>query len=113
MNVAEYIEHKMDYITFKETVFYHKYAQKVGLTDIRTAKELIELDLKELFKCRFMKHNGTSAIQSCLIEELWFTETCVVIDFSHWIYQLRKDNPHWLSDILQQTRMNNYIVRGE
>lgn len=28
MNVAEYIEHKMDYITFKETVFYHKFAQK-------------------------------------------------------------------------------------
>ena len=113
MNIAEYIERNMGNTDFYQTVLYHKFAKEVGLKDIRAAKEWIELDLLELFKCRFMKHNGISTIQSCLIEELWFTETCVVIDFSHWIYQLRKDNPHWLSDILQQTHMNNYIVRGE
>ena len=90
MNIAEYIERKMDYITFKETVFYHKFAQKVGLTDIRTAKELIESDLQELF----------------------FTENHVQIEFTHWIYQLQTANPRWLSDILQQTRINNYIVKG-
>ena len=60
----------------------------------------------------FIKNNSIGTIQSCLIRELWISHTVVIIDFSHWIFQLRAVNPHWLSDILQQTRMNNYIVKG-
>ena len=113
MNIAEYIEQNVGDTDCYQTVLYHQFAKEVGLKDIRTAKELIESDLQELFKCRFMKDNGISTIQSCLIAELFFTENHVQIEFTHWIYQLRADNPHWLSDILQQTRMNNYIVKGD
>lgn len=113
MNIAEYIERNMGNTDFYQTVLYHKFAKEVGLKDIRAAKEWIELDLLELFKCRFIKHNATNTIQSRLIAQLFFTENHVYIEFSHWVYQLCEGNPHWLSDILQQTRMNNYIVRGE
>ena len=109
MNIAEYIEQNMDNTSYRMTVFYHRFKKEVGLKDIRTAKEWIENDLLELWKCQFRKRRFIA----CVITELWFTETGVVIDFSHWINELRKDNPHWLSDILQQTRMNNYIVKGD
>ena len=109
MNIAEYIEQNMDDRSCRMTVFYHRFKKEAGLKDIRTAKEWIENDLLELFKCKFMKRR----LISCIIEELWFTETGVVIDFSHWINELRKDNPHWLSELFQQTRMNNYIVKGD
>lgn len=113
MNIAEYIEQDTGNTNCYQTVLYHQFAKEVGLQDIRTAKEWIESDLQELFKCRFIKHNGTNTVQSSLIEELWFTENHVQIEFSHWIYQLRATNPHWLSDMLKQTRMNNYIVKGD
>lgn len=113
MNIAEYIEQNTDATSCKTIVRYHQFAKEVGLKDIHMAKELVSSDLQELFKCRFMKDNGISTIQSCLIAELFFTENHVQIEFTHWIYQLRADNPHWLSDILQQTRMNNYIVKGD
>lgn len=113
MNIAEYIEQNWDDTSCNIVVPYHKFAKVVGLKDIRTAKELIESDLQELYKCKFIKNNSIGTIQSCLIRELWISHTVVIIDFSHWIYQLRAANPHWLSDILQQTRMNNYIVKGD
>lgn len=112
MNIAEYVEQNMRKNGCRFTVFYHRFAQKVGLTDTSTAKEWIDSDLQELYTCRLIKHSGANTIQSCLIEELFFTDNYVQIDFSHWSYQLRAVNPHWLSDILQKTRMNNYIVRG-
>lgn len=113
MNIAEYIEQNMVETSCRVMVSYPKFAQKVGLTDIHTAKELIKLDLQELFKCRFIKHNANSSLQSCLIEELYFTKKHVQIDFSCWTHGLRNESDTWLSDILKQTYMNNYIVRGE
>ena len=112
MNIAEYIEQNTYDTDCYQTVLYHQFAKEAGLKDIRMAREWIESDLQELFKCRFIKHNANSSLQSCLIEELFFTENHVQIEFTHWIYQLQTANPHWLSDILQQTRLNNYIVKG-
>ena len=113
MNIAEYIEQNMDKNSCRMTVFYHKLKKDFGFEDVRTAKELVSSDLQELFKCRYITRGAFGVIISNVITELFFSENAVTIDFSHWIYQLHKDNPHWLSDILQQTRMNNYIVRGE
>lgn len=113
MNIAEYIEQNTDNNSCKTIVRYHQFAKEVGLTDIRTAKELVESDLQELFKCRYITRGAFGVIISNVITELFFTDNYVQIDFSSWIYQLRKNNPHWLSDILQQTRMNNYIVKGD
>lgn len=113
MNIAEYIEQNMVYTSCRVTVSYPKFAKEVGLKDIHTAKEWIKLDLQELFKCRFIKHNANSSLQSCLIEELYFTKNHVQIDFSYWALELRNESDTWLSDILKQTHMNNYIVRGE
>ena len=116
MNITEYIEQNMDKTSCNIVVPYHEFAKEVGLKDLRdlrTVKEWIESDLQELHKCRYIKHNAIGKIESSLIHELWISNTVVIIDFSHWIWQLRAANPHWLSDILKQTRMNNYIVRGE
>lgn len=112
MNIAEYIEQNTGDTDCYQTVLYHQFAKEVGLKDIRTAREWIESDLQELFKCRFIQRTANGIIQSCLIAELFFAENYVQIEFTHWIYQLQTVNPHWLSDILQQTRMNNYIVKG-
>lgn len=114
MNIAEYIEQNIKIIqgsTIK--VLYRDFAKEIGLKDICTAKELVEFDLKELFKCRIINSNVSSTIQSSLIKELFLTEQYVIIDFSYWIKRLSCKSDNWLSDILQQTRMNNYIVRGE
>lgn len=111
MNIAEYIEQKMDSTSRIITIPYHEFAENVE--DNRTAKEWIVSDLEELFKCRIMQYNAGNTIQACLIEELFFIEHYVQIYFSHLIHALRNNNEHWLSDILQQTRMNNYIVKGD
>lgn len=113
MNIAEYIEQNMDKTSYRITVFYHKFKKDVGLKDVRTAQELVSADLQELFKCRYITRGVCGVIISNVITELFFSENAVTIDFSHWINVLSHDNPRWLSDMLQQTRMNNYIVRGE
>ena len=113
MNIAEYIEQNTDDTDCYQTVLYHQFAKEAGLKDIRTAKELIESDLQELFKCRYITRCASGVIVSNLIAELFFAENHVQIEFTHWIYQLQTANPHWLSDILQQTRMNDYIVKGD
>lgn len=113
MNVAEYIEQNTDATSCKTIVFYHKLAKEVGLKDIRTAKEWIESDLQELFKCRYITRGAYGVIVSNVITELFFTDNYVQIDFSSWIYKLRARNPHWLLEIFQQACMNNYIVKGD
>lgn len=113
MNIAEYIEQNVDDTDCYQTVLYHQFAKDVGLKDIRAVREWIESDLQELFKCRYITRCASGVIVSNLITELFFAENHVQIEFTHWIYQLRKNNPHCLSDILQQTRMNNYIVKGD
>lgn len=113
MNIAEYIEQNIDNTRCIMTVSCHEFAEEVGLKDVRVAKEWIVSDLEALFKCRIMQYNARNTIQACLIEELFYTENYVQIYFSHLIHELRNNNDHWLSDILQQTRMNNYIVKGD
>lgn len=113
MNVAEYIEQNMDNTSYRITVFYHQFAKDVGLKDVRTAKEWIESDLQKLFKCRYIQHGQYGSICTTVLTELFFTDNYVQIDFSPWIYQLRKHNPHWLSDMLQKAWINNYIVKGD
>lgn len=113
MNIAEYIEQNMDKNSCRMTVFYHKLKKDFGLKDVRTAKELVSSDLQELFKCRYITRGAFGVIISNVITELFFSENAVTIDFSHWINALSHDNPHWLSEIFQQTCINNYIVRGE
>ena len=116
MNIAEYVEQNMDDTSCRLMVIYHDFAKKAGLKDIQDiclVKELVESDLQELYKCRIILSNGFNDLQSCLVQELFWTESFVMIEFSHWTHMLRSENEHWLSDILKQTRMNNYIVRGE
>ena len=113
MNIAEYIEQNMDKNSCRMTVFYHKLKKDFGFEDVRTAKELVSSDLQELFKCRYITRGAYGVIISNVITELFFTENAVTIDFSHWINVLSHDNPHWLSEIFQQTCINNYIVRGD
>lgn len=113
MNIAKYIEQNMDKTSCRMTVFYHRFKKDVGLKDVRVAQEWVSSDLQELFKCRYITRGAYGVIISNVITELFFSENAVTIDFSHWINVLSHDNPHWLSDILQQTRMNNYIVKGD
>ena len=113
MNIAEYIEQNMNKNSCRITVFYHKLKKDFGFEDVRTAKELVSSDLQELFKCRYITRGAYGVIISNVITELFFTENAVTIDFSHWINVLSHDNPHWLSEIFQQTCINNYIVRGD
>ncbi len=113
MNIAEYIEQNIDDTSCRVMVSYHKFAKDVGLQNIYTLTEWIASDLHELFKCRFIQHNANGSLQSSLINELYFANNYVQIDFSYWTLELRNESDTWLSDILQQTRMNNYIVRGE
>ena len=111
MNVAEYIEQNINNTRCIITVSFHEFAEEVGLKDVRVAKEWIVSDLEALFKCKIIQYNARNTIQACLIEELFYTENYVQIYFSRLIHELRNNNDHWLSDILKQTRMNNYIVR--
>ena len=113
MNIAEYIEQKMRSNGHKFTVLYHKFAKDVGINDEQVAKEQIELDLQELYKCKVMMQRFDNIIQWRVIQEIQFAQYGAIVEFSRWVDHLRFNNPHWLSNILQQTRLNNYIVRGE
>ena len=114
MNVAEYIEQNMDDTSCTFTVYYHDFAKAVGLQDkIDVITELVGVHLQELYTCEIIMSTGLNDIQSRLIQEFFWTEQYVTIEFSHWIYKMRIENEHWLSDIWQQTRMNNYTVKGD
>lgn len=110
MNIAEYIEQNWDGKGYTCRVFFSDFAKQSGLKDIRTARECILSDLQELYKCKYLKNNQTGTLQSCIISEFHFSNARVVIDFSHWIHEIRDDSQQWLSEILQQTRLDNYIV---
>ena len=112
MNIAEYIEQNMRSNGRKFTIFYHKFANEVGINDEQVAKEQIELDLQELYKCKVMTKRFDSMWQWHVIQEIHFEQYGAIVEFSRWVDHLRFNNPHWLSDILKQTRLNNYIVRG-
>lgn len=113
MNIAEYIEQNMRSNGRKFTVLYHQFATDVRINDEQVAKEQIELDLQELYKCKVMTKQFDSIWQWHLIQEMHFAPHGAIVEFSRWVDHLRFKNPHWLSDILQQTRMNNYIVKGD
>lgn len=113
MNIAEYIEQNMRSNGRKFTIFYHKFANEVGINDEQVAKEQIELDLQELYKCDVMMQRYYNTVQWRLIQEIQFAQHGAIVEFSRWVDHLRFNNPHWLSDILQQTRLNNYTVKGD
>lgn len=114
MNIAEYIEQNMDCLGYEFSVRYDYLEEDVEIEDIPVIKQQVDRDLQELYKCQFIEEGITGAIiQTGLINELYRTQDFVAIEFSYLIDKVKRDNPHWLSDILQQTRMNNYIVRGE
>lgn len=112
MNIAEYIEQNCDRNVI--LIPYSKFVTTIGLKDERTAREWAESDLQELFKCRIIttQDDGCQHL-SCLIYDMYFTDEYFTVHFSDEVGWLREDDPHWLSDILQQTRMNNYIVIGK
>lgn len=114
MNIAEYIEKNMDCLGYEFSVRYDCLEENFETKDIPVIKQQVDMDLQELYKCRFIEERITGAIlQMGLINELYRTQDFFSIEFSYLIDKVKRDNPHWLSDILQQTRMNNYIVRGK
>ena len=115
MNVAEYIEQKLEQNNdYYIVVPYYRLEEDIEMEDIPRIKQKADMDLQELYKCNFVEEGaGNAILQMGLMYELYTTENFASMEFSHLIDKLRRDNPHWLSDILQQTRMNNYIVKGD
>lgn len=114
MNIAEYIEQNMEQKSYEISVHYDYLEEDIEFEDIPIIKQQVDMDLQELYKCHFVEEGVTDAIlQMGLMTEFYKTRDFVAIKFSYLIDKVRRDNPHWLSDILQQTRMNNYIVKGD
>lgn len=113
MNIAEYIEQNMRQNGRKFTVYYWTFAKDIGIDDEQVAKKQIQLELQELYKCTVKTQRFNNTHQWRVINEIDFTDYAARIEFSCWVDHLRYNNKHWLSDILKQTILKNYIVRGE
>ena len=111
MNIAEYIEQNLGKTKYKILVPYDYLEEDIELEDISVIKQQVDMDMKELYKCHFLAEGITDCILlKGLLLELYRTPDFVSIEFSYLIDKVRRDNPRWLSDILKQTRLNNYII---
>lgn len=111
MNIAEYIEQYMGKTNYRILVRYDYLEEDIELEDIPVIKQQVDMDMQELYKCHFIAEGILDCIiQQGLLQELYTTRDFVSMEFSCLIDKVRRDNPHWLSDILKQARLKNYIV---
>lgn len=112
MNIAEYIEQHLEKDSYSILVQYDYLEEDIELEDIPVIKQQVDVDLQELYKCHFVEDGLCDAIlQMGLMKVLYTTRKFVSIEFSDLIDKLRRNNPHWLTDLLQDTKMNNYLAK--
>ena len=117
MTIAKYIEQRLPKDEYIITINYITFAKFLGFTDEKIEevgieqmkkdmKQLIEIDLDDLFDLVGVENHKIHKIKTRFIEEVFITNDYCKVEFTGWIDVLRRKK-HWLSS---QIRVNKLVI---
>lgn len=117
MTIAKYIEQRLPEEEYIIMINYIDFAKFLGFTDEKIEevgieqmnkdmKQLIEIDLDDLFNLVGVENHKTYKMKTRFIEEIFITKEHCRVEFTDWIDVLRRKK-HWLSSLKRtQTLVN-------
>jgi hypothetical protein len=115
MTIAKYIEQRLPKDEYTITINYITFAKFLGIGDKeieefgiekmnKEMKQLIEIDLNDLFNLVGIENKKTYKMKTRFIKEMFIAEDYCKIEFTGWIDVLRRSH-HWLSSLKDVTRL--------
>lgn len=107
MTIAKYIEQRLPKNEYIITINYITFAKFLGFTDEKIEevgieqmnkdmKQLIEMDLNDLFDLVGVENHKSYNLKIRFINEMFFTNNFCNVEFTDWIDVLRKKNVGYL-----------------
>lgn len=117
MTIAKYIEERLPKEEYTITINYITFAKFLGFTDEKIEevgieqmnkdmKQLIEIDLDDLFDLVGVENHKIYKMKTRFIKEVFITNDYCKVEFTGWIDVLRRKK-HWLSG---QVRVNKLVI---
>ena len=117
MTIAKYIEQRLPKDEYIITINYIDFAKFLGFTDEKIEevgieqmnkdmKQLIEIDLDDLFDLVGVENHKSYKMKTRFIKEVFITNDYCKVEFTGWIDVLRRKK-HWLSNLRRTTRSVN------
>lgn len=117
MTIAKYIEERLPKDEYTITINYITFAKFLGFTDEKIEevginqmnkdmKQLIEIDLDDLFDLVGVENHKIYKMKTRFIKEVFITNDYCKVEFTGWIDVLRRKK-HWLSNLRRTTRLVN------
>lgn len=117
MTIAKYIEQRLPKDEYIITINYITFAKFLGFTDEKIEevgieqmkkdmKQLIEIDLNDLFNLVGVENHKSYKMKTRFIKEVFITNDYCKVEFTGWIDVLRRKK-HWLSG---QVRVNKLVI---
>lgn len=117
MTIAKYIEQRLPKDEYTITINYITFAKFLGFTDEKIEevgieqmkkdmKQLIEIDLDDLFDLVGVEKHKIYKMKTRFIKEVFITKDYCKVEFTGWLDVLRRKK-HWLSSLKRtQTLVN-------
>lgn len=117
MTIAKYIEQRLPKNEYIITINYIDFAKFLGFTDEKIEevgieqmnkdmKQLIEIDLADLFDLVGVENHKSYKMKTRFIKEVFITKDYCKVEFTGWIDVLRRQN-HWLSGLSRTKQFVN------
>ena len=117
MNIAKYIEERLPQDEYTITINYITFAKFLGFTDEKIEevgieqmnkdmKQLIEIDLNDLFDLVGVQNHQSYKMKVRFIKEIFFTKDFCTVEFTDWIDELRIKRC-WLSNRRRTKKLVN------
>lgn len=117
MTIAKYIEERLPKEEYTITINYITFAKFLGFTDEKIEevgieqmnkdmKQLIEIDLGDLFDLVGVENHKIYKMKTRFIKEVFITNDYCKVEFTGWIDVLRRKK-HWLSSLSRTKKFVN------
>ena len=117
MTIAKYIEQRLPEEEYTITINYITFAKFLGFTDEKIEevgieqmkkdmKQLIEIDLDDLFDLVGVENHKIYKMKTRFIKEVFITNDYCKVEFTGWIDVLRRKK-HWLSSLKRTQKFVN------
>ena len=117
MTIEKYIEERVPKDEYTITINYITFAKFLGFTDEKIEevgieqmnkdmKQLIEIDLNDLFDLVGVEKHKIYKMKTRFIKEVFITNDYCKVEFTGWIDVLRRKK-HWLSSLSRTKRLVN------
>ena len=117
MTIAKYIEERLPKEEYTITINYITFAKFLGFTDEKIEevgidqmnkdmKQLIEIDLDDLFDLVGVENHKIYKMKTRFIKEVFITNDYCKVEFTGWIDVLRRKK-YWLSNLRRTKKLVN------